>query len=48
MIYAEAVYFEGAHFAHIAAYEERRRLQIAERRGRDILRLAGRRVGPSW
>lgn len=51
MIYAEAVYFEGAHFAHIAAYEERRRLQIAEDRARGFVRLAGRdrrRVGPSW
>lgn len=51
MIYAEAVYFDGYPFAHIAAYEERRRLQIAEARARGLLRLAARdqrRVGPSW
>lgn len=44
MIYSEAVYFDGAHFAHIAAYEERRRLAIADQRGLSVLREAARRV----
>lgn len=44
MIYSEAVYFDGAHFAHIAAYEERRRLAIETRRGLALLGEAVRRV----
>lgn len=32
MLYGEASYFEGYHFAHIAAYEEEQRLRFLRRR----------------
>ena len=40
MLYAELVFFEGAHFAHIAAWEEYKRL--AYKRDR-VLRYLGKK-----
>lgn len=34
MDYAEISYFDGAHFAHIAVWQERRRLEGIDRRAR--------------
>lgn len=38
MMYAEASYFDGYHFQHIAAYEDDRRLRAILKRERAILR----------
>lgn len=38
MPYAELVYFEGFHFAHIAAYDEARRLATIAREWRRAAR----------
>ncbi len=40
MIYAEAVYFNGA---HVALYHERQRLALIERRNREAFRAIERR-----
>jgi hypothetical protein len=39
-MYSELVYFDGAHFAHIAAFEERRRLDRIAKASRDAVRAA--------
>lgn len=36
-MYAELSYFEGAHFAHIAAWEERQRLARIARESRRVV-----------
>lgn len=33
MLYSEASYFDGYHFAHIAAYEDARRLRKLRKQG---------------
>lgn len=45
MDYAEASYFDGAAFQHIADYRERERLQRIEKRNRDALSAERRRNG---
>lgn len=38
MLYAESSYFDGYHFAHIAAYEDQLRLRRRLAAGRDMRR----------
>lgn len=38
-MHAELTYFEGAHFAHIVAYEEHKRLARIARQNRDAIRF---------
>lgn len=45
MIYSEAAYFDGYHFAHIAAFEEHKRLQRIAAANRTALRSIERRRG---
>lgn len=49
MPYAEAVYFDGFHFAHIAAYDEFRRLRhIAQQWARAERETCGRIGKQRW
>ena len=43
MIYSEASYFDGYHFAHIAAFEEHKRLQRINAANAKALRSIERR-----
>lgn len=45
MIYSEAAYFDGNHCAHVAAWQERRRLDGIERRNRTAWAAQERRKG---
>jgi hypothetical protein len=45
MIYSEAAYFDGNHCAHVAAWEERRRLDGINRRARAAWVALERRKG---
>lgn len=44
MLTSELVYFDGAHFAHIVAYEERKRLDTIRRRNLEAFRSHERRT----
>ncbi len=41
---AETVYFDGAHLAHVAAWEERQRLAAIDRRNKAAMRSIERRA----
>lgn len=43
MLYSEAAYFDGYHVAHIAAYEEAKRLSRKRDEARKILDRRGRK-----
>ncbi|WLJ71233.1 hypothetical protein [Sphingomonas phage Birtae] len=45
MIYAEAAYFDGYHFAHIAAFEEHKRLKRIRDNATKAVRTIERRTG---
>lgn len=38
MLYAEAAYFDGYHVAHIAAYEDNKRLKAIDKRNRECFK----------
>lgn len=45
MLYAEAAYFDGVHVAHIAAWEEHRRLQRLRAQARLVIERRTRSGG---